>query len=138
MDRRFCFVVLFLAVVSVSLAVVAVSYPDGATGFAGMVAGKVISKGNDQIRIEVTKIERSWEHSKAEQPEALVGMQVTVKLDPKLYAKKKGYLDRVRQFFGLLEAGDVESFDVKHSADDVLTFLELTEKQIKRVEAAVE
>lgn len=105
----------------------------GATGFAGMITGKVISKGEDQVLVEVLKIDRTWKHSKAEQPEALVGKQVTVKIVPQVYAKKVGYLDRVRKFFDLLKVGDSDLFDVKYSDADSLTFLELTKAQNERI-----
>ena len=108
--------------------------PAGATGFAGMITGKVISKGEDQVLVEVLKIYRTWKHSKAEKPEYLVGKQVTIKIVPKVYAKKKGYLDRVRKFFALLKVGDSDSFDVKYSDADSLTFLELTKAQNNRIE----
>jgi hypothetical protein len=84
--------------------------------------------------VQVTRIERVWKHNKAEDAESLVGKQVTLRLNPEVWAKKPGYEARVRQFFSLLKAGDTESFDVKHSAGDVLIFLELTAAQLERVE----
>jgi len=81
-------------------------------------------------------IERVWKHSKAENAEGLVGKQVTIRVSPHVYGKKAGYLGRVRQFLALLKLGDTDSFDVRHSDGDSLTFLELTKGQIERVEGA--
>lgn len=111
-------------------------YPQEAVGFAGMITGKVIAKGEDQLTVEVTGIEKVWKHSRAEKPEALVGQQVTIRVQPELYAKKEGYLARVRAFFGLLKPGDTESFDVRHTEGATLAFLELTRAQMERVEQA--
>ncbi len=127
-----------LVVLGVSLGWGAESYPEGARGFAGMIAGKVVSKGEDKIAVQVTAIDKVWKHSRAEKPEALVGKTVNLKISAEIYAKKAGYLSRVRQFFRLLEVGDADSFDVKHSEGDVLTFLELTEAQKERVEKAIQ
>jgi len=110
--------------------------PGGAKGFAGMITGKVVSKGEDQVLVEVSKIDRTWKHSKAENAESLVGKLVTIKIVPQTYAKKKGYLAHVRKFFGLLKAGDSNSFDVKHAEGDNLIFLELTKAQAEQVEKA--
>lgn len=121
-----------------SCAMAADPYPAGAKGFAGMIVGKVVSKGEDQLNVEVTRIDRTWKHSKAESPDALVGKTVTVKLHPEAYAKKKSYLARVRHFFGLLKVGESDTFDVKNAEGDVLLFLELTKAQRERVEKAEE
>lgn len=110
--------------------------PAGAAGFAGMITGKVISKGEDRVLVEVLKIDRTWKHSKAEKPEVLVGKQVTIKIRPQVYAQKGGYPDRVRKFFALLKVGDSDSFDVKYSDAGSLVFLELTKAQIERIEQA--
>lgn len=111
-------------------------YPQEAVGFAGMITGKVVAKGKDQLTVEVTGIEKVWKHSHAEKPESLVGHQVTIKVHPELYAKKEGYLARVRAFFGLLKVGETESFDVKHVEGAMVAFLELTRAQMERVEQA--
>ena len=107
--------------------------PAGATGFAGMISGKVVSKGNNQVLVEVLAIDHTWKHSKAENPEDLVGRQVTIKIVPQVYAKTAGYLNRVRKFFALLKVGDSDSFDVKYADADSLTFLELTKAQNDRI-----
>jgi len=110
--------------------------PAEAKGFAGMIAGKVISKGENQLVVEVAKIERTWKHSQAANAESLVGKQVTIRIVPQTYAKKEGYLTRVQKFFALLKAGDSTSFDVKYAEGDSLTFLELTKAQAEQVEKA--
>lgn len=108
--------------------------PEGARGFAGMMTGKVISKGEDRIRVEVTGIRRRWKHSKAENAESLIGKEVTLRIVPGIYKKKPDYLAHVRAFFGLLKVGDSDAFDVKHDEGDSLVFLELTRAQAERVE----
>jgi hypothetical protein len=112
------------------------SLPDGAKGFAGMVSGKVIAKDGNGLVIEVTKIDRTWKHSKAENASVLVGKRVKLIVVPQTYAKKEGYAAKVQKFFNLLKAGDTESFDVKDSETGCLKFLELTEAQKERVEKA--
>lgn len=131
-----CAVVVLLLAAGVPVARGADLFPEGAKGFAGMITGKVTAKGDDQVVVEVSKIDRVWKHNKAENAESLVGKQVTIRVNPRVYEKKKGYLARVRQFFGLLKVGDSDSFDVKHSEGDSLTFLELTKAQMERVEKA--
>lgn len=123
------FISLMLAFLALSVGVVtaASSLPDGARGFAGMVGGKVLAKGAGQITIEVTAIVKSWKHSRAEKPEALVGQKVAVMVKPGLYERKPGYLARVQAFFDGLKAGDSATFDVKDGEDGSLTFLELAE-----------
>jgi hypothetical protein len=109
-------------------------YPEAATEFAGMIGGT--AKGTDDITVQVAKINTTWQHSKAQNAEALVGKQLTIKINPDLYAKKPGYVDLVRKFFGLLEVGTSHTFDVRHFDGDSLTFLELTQRQKERVEAS--
>ena len=108
--------------------------PEGSRGFAGMITAQVVSKGNDQIVVEVTKIDRAWKHSRAENAQSLVGNMVAIKIVPSLYEKKPGYLDRVRAFFASLKPGDAKAFDVKYGEGDSLIFLELTEDQAAQVE----
>ena len=125
-------VTLAALVLGFSVATAAESLPDGAKGFAGILGGKVVSKGTDQITVEVTKVVKSWQHSRAEKPEALVGQKVSLTVNPGLYGKKPGYLDLVRAFFVALKVGDTETFDVKAGEDSGLTFLELTGDQKER------
>ena len=136
MRTRIHVVALALALLGVSLSHGANAYPEGARGFAGMISGVVVGKGDDRLAVQVTKIERVWKHSKAVDPAALVGKTVNVKLNAAIYAKKAGYLDHVRKFFGLLKAGDADSFDVKHAEGSDLIFLELTEAQMQRVKGS--
>ena len=111
--------------------------PAGAKGFAGMVTGKVVSKGEDKVTVEVTAIAKTWKHSTAENAQALVGKTVEIRIIPGAYERKKGdYLAKVRKFFSLLGVGDSESFDVRHVEGDWLKFLELTKDQLERVERA--
>ena len=127
------------AVAGVAVAVVAASafgaedFPAGARGFAGMLSGKVVSKGGNELVIKVTAIEKTWKHNKAEKPESLVGQQVTMRIKPEIYKKKEGYVAKVRKFFDLLKVDDVEKFDCRHDEGNELTFLELTKEQLERV-----
>lgn len=108
---------------------------EGAIGFCGMLSGRVVSKAEDKIVIQVVKIDRTWKESKAKNANCLVTKQVTIRIDPQLYSKKgNDYLARVRKFFDLLKVGETSSFDVRHSEGDVFTFLELDEAQNRRAE----
>ena len=135
MRACFCAVVVLALAAGLPAAQAADPLPEGAKGFAGMITGKVITKGDAQVVVEVSKIDRVWKHNKAENPASLIGRRVTIRIVPQVYEKKEGYLVRVRQFFGLLKAGDSESFDVKHSEGDSLIFLELTKAQMERLVA---
>lgn len=107
---------------------------NGEKAFAGMISGVVVAKGNDQLSVKVTKIERVWEHSRAEKPENMVGQEMIIKINPKIYEKKPGYLALVRAFFESLKIDEATSFDVK-SGDNAKTllFLELTGEQAAKV-----
>lgn len=85
---RVCATAMMLTVAGVLVVRGAEPYPAGAKGFAGMIAGKVVSKGEDRLAVEVTKIDRVWKHSKAGSPESLIGRTVTVRLDPSVYADR--------------------------------------------------
>lgn len=110
----------------------AAEYPEGAKGFAGMVAGKITAKGENQITVEVTKIEKTWKASTAKNPEALVGKSVVIKFDYSTYNKKPVRAEEARKLFSILKVGDSDSFDCKNTGGDSLTFLELTAAQKKR------
>ena len=111
--------------------------PPGAKGFAGMVTGKVVSKGEDKLTVEVTAIAKTWKHSTAENAPALVGKTVEIRIIPSTYDRKNAtYLARVRKFFSLIAVGESDSFDVRNVEGDWLKFLELTKDQLERVEKA--
>ncbi|MCH5378287.1 MAG: Dabb family protein, partial [Planctomycetes bacterium] len=52
--------------------------PDQASSFAGLIQGKVVAKREGQIVIQVEKVLRQWQHSRAADAEALVGKPVRV------------------------------------------------------------
>jgi len=107
----------------------AAGVPDDAKGFAGMIEGKVVAKGEKGVVVSVTKVLRTWRHNEAKRAESLVGKEVEVRVGPKAR-------ENVKKFVALLKVGDTESFDVRNREGDGLEFLELTEVQRKRVEEA--
>ncbi|MCS7181013.1 MAG: hypothetical protein N2589_01340 [bacterium] len=132
MKRLIKLIVFVLVFVSLSWAVEE-QFPEGGIGFAGMLSGKIISKGQDQIVIQVTKVEKVWKHNRAQNPSEIIGKQIILRINPEIYKKKPSYLDKVRKFFSILKIGDTESFDCKHTEGNVFTMLELTELQLKRI-----
>jgi hypothetical protein len=111
--------------------------PAGARNFAGMVTGKILAKTDDRLIIEVTEITKTWKHSKAEDAKAMVGRKIAMVVKAETYSRKDGgtkYLGTVRQYFALVKVGDVDTFDVRHNEGDVLTFMELDKRQLKRLE----
>lgn len=110
------------------------------SGFAGMITGKVLQRAEGICIIEVAKV-APWKHSKAEDASSIIGREVAIKIVPAVYENKHAgpvYLTAVKRFFRLLKPGDVESFDVKCTDGQALTFLELTEAQREKVQKAVE
>jgi hypothetical protein len=91
-----------------------------------------LAKAVDQVTIEVTTIAKSWAHSRAEKPAALVGQKLAIVVKPGNYERKPGYLARVQAFFAGLKTGDTETFDVKDGENGNLIFLELTDAQNQR------
>ena len=97
---------------------------ESAGGFAGMIAGKVLSKDGGKLVVEVTKVEKTWKHNKMENPGSLVGREVVI-----LPAKKSAMVGKLA---AMLKAGDTESFDVKQDGK-LMVWLELTGPQRERV-----
>ena len=97
--------------------------PDGATGFAGMVSGDVATVGAGEVMLKVTEVTKSWQHSKAANPQSLVGQQIRV-----VAGKNKN----IARYIATLKAGDHIVADVKADGD-VLVWLELTAEQREKV-----
>ncbi len=95
-----------------------------AGGFAGMIAGKVLSKDGGKLVVEVTKVEKTWKHSKMENPGSLVGREVVI-----LPSKKAKDVGRLAE---MLKPGDTESFDIRQDGK-LMVWLELTGPQRERV-----
>ena len=104
--------------------------PAAAKGFAGMIEGEVVSVRKVGLVLKVGKVTKVWEPNKAEDPESLVGVEVRV------VCRKEGEKPAERQvrFLGTLKKGDTTILDVANKKGNVLTLLELTEEQRKKVE----
>jgi hypothetical protein len=98
--------------------------PDPAASFAGMVRGTVVETGEDQIVLQVEKVVRQWEHSRAPDAEALVNKRVVVN------GLKN---DFVIPFLRSLKPGDKVTLDVAHREGEKLTLLELSEEQREQI-----
>jgi len=98
--------------------------PDAAASFAGMIRGIVVEKRDGQVVFKVGRVLKEWKVSRAKDAEALIGKTVLV---------DSGKNDLIRRFVAKLERGEELSLDVAHKDGEVLTILELTEDQRKRV-----
>ncbi len=98
--------------------------PDGATGFAGVIKGKVIGREGGFLVVEVTGVE-AWAHSRAREAQSLVGRRVSVTVDESLYADKGVYAN-VKKFLDSLQPGELAVLDVSNRQGKLLTLLELT------------
>lgn len=98
--------------------------PDAAAEFAGLVRGTVVRVRDRGLVLHVDQVVRQWEHSKAQNADALVGKRIAVDAAPR---------DGVIAFLRSLKAGDQVTLDVAHREGEQLTVLELTEEQRQRV-----
>ena len=104
--------------------------PESLKGFSGMVHGKIISKGEGHIMLQVTKVIRVWKNNKASNPDALKGK--TVKVGPRWVKGEDGKWRRVEShvaFLNSLEVGQFLVLEIGHAKRDVFSVLELSEKQ---------
>lgn len=125
MKLRVALAVLAVAALAVPAAWTGEDKPkESAGGFAGMIAGKVLSKDGGKLVVEVTRIEKTWKHSKMENPGSLVGREVVI-----LPSKKAKNVGRLAE---MLKPGDTESFDVRQDGK-LMVWLELTGPQRERV-----
>jgi hypothetical protein len=106
--------------------------PDQASGFAGMIEGKVVEKRGNQIVVLVGAVPKTWEHNKAPDAQSMVGKKVLV-LAPKGTEGEK----QVARFVKMVEVGESLALDVAHKGGEALTVLELTEEQRERVKGDV-
>lgn len=97
----------------------------GGRGFAGMLTGTVVGKPYGQVVLKVTKIGDTWGHSKADNPQSLVGQ--------KLVVTSRDQAADARKFLGLLKVGETVTLDVGNRDGSELTILELTAEQRERV-----
>lgn len=102
--------------------------PEGGVGFAGMIRGKVVHKLDAGLVVQVSAVEKAWEHSKAKDANSLVGATLVVKV-------AAGNENMVK-FIGLVHESEELTLDVAHKERGALTLLELTEEQRERVTAA--
>ncbi len=112
--------------------------PGTARGFAGLMRGRVIRSDENGAVVEVTAVDKTWNHNRAKDPSSLVGRAIAIRVEPSVYEHKKEYLSRVRRFVEALRPGAIESFDVNHIGGDGLVFLELTERQTTKQESTGE
>ncbi len=56
--------------------------PAGMRGFRGMLRGTLRSKGERSFVLKVEKVVKTWEHSKASNPAAAVGRELTLAITP--------------------------------------------------------
>ncbi|MBN1853623.1 MAG: Dabb family protein [Pirellulales bacterium] len=102
--------------------------PDMASGFAGMIRGKVEKKlDSGMITLTVLHIDEEWEHSKADKPKSLLGKTVLIE-----GRRENG--EPVAKFLRSLQVGEIVTIDVAHKGQgEALTILELTEEQRERI-----
>ena len=104
--------------------------PAAAKGFAGMVEGKVVAVKKAKIVIEIQKIGKVWKHSKAEDPESLVGIEAVV-----VCRKEEDKpAERQLKFLATLAPGDITELDVANRKGKTLTLLELTQEQRDKID----
>lgn len=103
--------------------------PDPASGFAGMIEGKVVAKRGGQLIVEVEKVLKEWEQNKAERSSSLVGKKVLVRASRESRAPG----NPLGRFIRMVKVGEVVELDVNHTRGEALNLLELTEAQRKRV-----
>lgn len=120
---------LMIAVIAVALATTGLfarekAEEGGAKGFAGMIGGTVVERSGGKLSVEVTKIEKTWKHSKMEDAAALVGSRIKVVPGPKSA--------NVAKYAGTLKAGDADHFDVRQEGG-VFFWLELTKEQRAKI-----
>jgi hypothetical protein len=99
----------------------------GGRGFAGMLTGTVVGKQYGQVVLQVATIGDTWRHSKADDPQSLVGQKVVV--------TSRDEAADVRKFIGMLKVGETVTVDVANQGKGSgLIILELTAKQRARVQ----
>jgi len=103
-----------------------VSLPDAAAGFAGMIQGEVVKKGQGEFLLRVERVTQVWRHSKAKEPNSLVGKLIAVE------GSREGLIGR---FIASLKVGEQVTLDVAHKGPgQSLTIVELTAEQRGRGE----
>ena len=103
-----------------------IALPDPAANFAGMVRGRVVAKRDDgQVLLRVQKVAEVWEHSRAEDPQTLVGKAVLIRA-----GKAEGdSATPIGRFLMRLKTGKSITVDVAHQHGEALTVIELTAEQ---------
>jgi hypothetical protein len=89
-----------------------------------MISGKVVAKRDSSLVLQVDDVPRQWRHSRAENAESMVGKRVLV--------DGSGH-EKIQRFVQQVEVGESLELDVAHRDGEVLTVLELTAAQRKRV-----
>ena len=102
--------------------------PDPAAAFAGMIQGEVVKKGQGELLLRVEKVAQIWQHSKAKDPNALVGKLIAI--EARVEEGKVAPLQA--RFIQSLQVGEKITVDVAHQKGESLTILELTDDQRQR------
>lgn len=97
--------------------------PDAAASFAGMIVGRVVATRDRELLLDVQQVARVWEHSRAQNAQALVKKRVRITC---------GASDAIARFVSTLKADETVELDVAHKGGEVLTILELTPTQRER------
>jgi len=103
--------------------------PAAARGFAGMIQGEVVAVKKAKLALKVAKIGQVWKHSKAKDPQSLVGVEVRV------VCRQEGGkpAESLARFLKTLKPGDSTELDVANQKGSLMTLLELTEEQREKV-----
>ena len=112
--------------------------PEGVRGFSGMVRGLVKEKGeNNTFTFSVGRLLKVWKNSKAEHPEAIVGL--TVRVGPRRVEGEGGWhpVERHVAFIQRLRPGDEISLEIFHHEGDGFCILELSAEQRKPAKGAL-
>jgi len=98
--------------------------PVGGQGFAGLLRGKVVGKEDGVLLVAVSDVVKSWQNSKAENPQTLVGQHVRV--------KGRDGAAAVAEYIALVRPGETVVLDVNNREGDVLHLVELNADQRAR------
>jgi hypothetical protein len=98
--------------------------PANAKGFAGRIAGEVVSVGDGRFVLAVTKIIRTNPANKAEDGTVLVGRKVLI-----VGRKDSAHAQFIARFIAALKAGEKIEVIVRNLDGDALTIMELTKEQ---------
>jgi hypothetical protein len=97
--------------------------PAGLRGFAGMLRGTVVRKGDRDFVLHVKAVTRVWKPSTAPAPKAAIGRNIAIYIAP---GSRWG--ERLIRALAECKAGDMVEVDVAHGAGPGLQAIETLEK----------